>query len=253
MPLAKNYQSKVIEKIEALLDELKEQADWQVVLNPWLRTELTYTSNSLEGNTLSLLETSLVINDDQGVAGKSLREINEAKNHSLAWDFIQQNLVIKNIKELNQHDLLDIHGLILKNIDDFNAGKYRNVAVRIAGSQSLFPNHLKVTDLMTEVFDWLTKTDLNNLQKILETATLLHLKIVKIHPFTDGNGRTARLFMNTVLMQENIPPINILPEDRKEYLESLETSSGENFESFYNFLLQTYVKNLDVYLKTFTK
>jgi len=245
------FNSNLLIQIKAKLEDLQSQKSWKLVLNSWLRTQLTYTSNSIEGNTLSLIETSIIINDNQGVAGKSLREINEAKNHAAAWDFIQQELVGKESENLNQNDLLNIHSLILKNIDDLNAGKYRNIGVRIAGSQSLFPNPLKVTNLMDETFSWLVKSNFEEVESVLKVAILSHLKIVKIHPFTDGNGRTVRLFMNTILMQNKLPPIDILPEKRKEYLETLENSDIHNPDLFFNFMFQTYSENLENYLKTF--
>lgn len=104
---------------------------------------------------------------------------------------------------------------------------------------------------MEEVFEFLKKQSLTGIQEILEVGILVHLKIVKIHPFTDGNGRTARLFMNTILMQNSLPPIDILPVNRKEYLISLENSNIENPTQFLNFCLTEYDKNLETYLETF--
>jgi Fic family protein len=252
MSISKNSQTEVISKIEEKIKKLNQNNDWSKVLTPWLRTELTYTSNSLEGNTLTLIEISLIINDNQSVAGKNLREIYEAQNHAKAFDFLCENLISKQTRDLDEKDLLDIHSLILKNIDEINDGKYRNVAVRIAGSNSIFPNPLKVSDLMSEVFIWLKKQSLESLENILKTSILTHLKIVKIHPFTDGNGRTTRLFMNTILMQNQLPPIDILPKNRKEYLQSLEESTETETSKFMDFCLSEYEQNLDTYLETFT-
>ena len=161
MSNSKNPETK-INLIQQKIKLLQNYDKWQSVLAPWLRTELTYTSNSLEGNTLTLIETSMVINDNRSVAGKNLREIYEATNHANAFDFVQNNLINKKTQDLIEADLLDIHSLILKNIDEFNGGKYRNVSVRIAGSNSIFPNPLKVPDLMEDVFVWLKNKDLNN-------------------------------------------------------------------------------------------
>lgn len=240
-----------LKQIQQKIDQLNSFSDWQSVLSDWLRTELTYTSNSLEGNTLTAIETSIIINDNQSVAGKNMREIYEAVNHAQAWDFVQDNLISKKAMDLNEKDLLDIHTLILKNIDEINRGKYRDVRVRIAGSLTIFPNYLKVPDLMSELFTWLKNQQADTLESILETAILIHLKIVKIHPFTDGNGRTARLFMNTILMQKNLPPIDILPENRQKYLRTLEESTEDKADKFIDFCLWQYDQNLDVYLKTF--
>lgn len=251
MTQPKNLQAK-IDLISEKIKLLHSFKSWELVLIPWLRTELTYTSNNLEGNTLSLVETSIVINDNQSVAGKNLREIYEAQNHAAAFDFIQNNLITRKTEDLTEDYLLHIHSLILKNIDEANAGKYRNTTVRIAGSNSIFPNSIKVPNLMSEVFVWLKNQPLENLRNILETAIVSHLKIVKIHPFADGNGRTTRLFMNTILMQNNLPPIDILPEKRTDYLESLEISTPEKPDVFLEFCLTQYLQNLDVYLETFS-
>ncbi len=244
-------QDTLIDSIQAKLNLLNSEVNWQNVLYPWLRTELTYTSNSIEGNTLSLIETSIIINDKQSVAGKSLREIFEAQNHARAWDWIMQNLVNSGTKQITQNNLLTIHSLILKNIDDGNAGKYRSVAVRISGSGTIFPNPLKVSDKMNEIFGWLTTQKLDSTLNILQAAAELHLKTVKVHPFTDGNGRSCRLIMNTLLMQYGLPPINILPTNRLKYLEALENSTEEDTNFFLDFLLEQYDQNLEEYLRTF--
>ena len=175
------------------ISALQKINNWQLVLEPWLRTELTYTSNSLEGNTLTLIETSLVINDKLGISGKNLREIYEATNHANAWDYVVNNLKKLNTSQLMESHLLDIHELILKNIDENNAGKHRNLAVRISGSANIFPNPLKVPILMSQSFDWLVNQKVENPESMITTAILSHLKLVKIHPFTDGNSRTIRL------------------------------------------------------------
>ena len=175
------------------ISALQKINNWQLVLEPWLRTELTYTSNSLEGNTLTLIETSLVINDKLGISGKNLREIYEATSHANAWDYVIKNLKKLQSSKLLESHLLDIHELILKNIDENNAGKYRNLAVRISGSANIFPNPLKVSNLMLDFIDWVICQNTQNFENIIKTAILSHLKLVKIHPFTDGNSRTIRL------------------------------------------------------------
>ena len=244
-------------QIQQKLKLLDKNQNWLQILSPWLKTELTYTSNSLEGNTLSLLETSLVINENQSIGGKNLREIYEAKNHAMAWDYMQHNLLNLLTAELVERHFLEIHSLILRNIDDFNGGKYRNVGVRVAGSNTIFPNYLKVNDLMTTTFHWLhnsskiENTHENKFQDILEIAFLFHLRIVKIHPFSDGNGRTTRLFMNAILMQNNYPPLDILPSNRLLYLQSLESSTTDNPTQFLDFCFNQYNQNLDTYLATF--
>jgi Fic family protein len=244
--------TRTISQIKKKLKTLNLEQDWELVLEPWLRTELTYTSNSIEGNTLSLIETSIVINDKLGIAGKNIREIHEATNHSNAWDYMIQDLKKLRTSQLTEKHLLELHSLILKNIDDHNAGKYRNVAVRIAGSMSIFPNPLKVSEQMTNIFEWLSITKTRNIEEILQASIQTHLKIVKIHPFSDGNGRIIRLFMNTILIQNGLPPINVLPTNRQKYLEALENSTPETPIQFLDFMLAQYSDNLDQYIQTFS-
>ena len=125
-------------------------------LNDWFKVELTYTSNAIEGNTLTRSETALVVEKGITVAGKTLTEHLEAVNHATALDFIQ-GIVRKNRKEISEKDLLDIHRIILSKIDEQNAGRYRNIAVRIAGMPVILPNAVKVPTLMEEFFKWLHK------------------------------------------------------------------------------------------------
>jgi Fic family protein len=239
----------LIDQILSKFEKLTQNKNWETVLYPWLRVELTYTSNSLEGNTLSLVETRIVIEDHQGIGGKSLREIYEAQNHAKAWDFIQSNLVKKS--KISELDILKVHQLILNNIDDVNAGRYRVVPVRISGSMTILPNYLKVPELMAKLFISLDKNKIKPSQKVIDLAILAHLTLVKIHPFVDGNGRVARLLMNTILMQNNLPPVNITPTQRNSYLQSLEDSTIDNHQPFTDFILNSYNLSLDTYLETF--
>jgi Fic family protein len=242
-----NQMESIIKKIELL----NINQNWQEVLSNWLRTELTYTSNNIEGNTLSLIETSLVINDKQSVSGKSLREINEVINHALAWDYITDSLSKKELKDLNLDDILKIHSLVLYNIDDSQKGKFRNVQGRIAGSNTILPNPLKVDNLMQQLINNINIFTSKNQSDIVNLAILSHLEIVKIHPFTDGNGRTSRLIMNTILKHYNLPPISVDPKNRDLYLASLEKSDIHQSQEFINFMLFQYSQNLDNYLATF--
>ncbi len=124
-------------------------------LDDWFRVELTYTSNAIEGNTLTRQETALIVEKGIAVEGKSLQEHFEAISHAKALEFIY-TLVEKKRKGLSQKDILAIHGFILAKIDDANAGRYRNVSVRIAGSKVIMPNSAKVPVLMSELEKWCT-------------------------------------------------------------------------------------------------
>lgn len=214
-------------------------------LQEWFKVELTYTSNAIEGNTLNRKETALVVEEGITVRGKTLKEHLEAINHANAMDFVQ-GLVGKKRKDISQRDVLDIHALILKKIDDENAGKYRNVAVRIRGANVILPNPLKVQELMDEFFVWLHSKNSDHPIKIAADA---HLKFVSIHPFVDGNGRTARLLLNLLLMQTGYPPALVRKEDRDIYIDSIEKAQlSNNVDDYYKVIYRAVDRSLNIYL-----
>src|SRR3989338_6757487 len=143
-------------------------------LDEWFRIELTYTSNAIEGNTLTRQETAMVVDEGLTVQGKSLTEHQEAINHAKAFDFIQ-TLVDKKRQDLTERDILDIHSIILNKIDDANKGRYRNVAVRLRGSETILPNPLKVPELMEEFVKWLQSETKDHPVKIAADA---HFRLV---------------------------------------------------------------------------
>lgn len=189
-------------------DKSKEQ------LYKWLKSELAYTSNNIEGNTLTRKETRLVIEEDITSSSKPFVHYQEAVNHAKAFDYIID--LLKSDIELNENIVLAIHKRLLSGIDDYNAGFYRNCPVRISGSRVILPNPMKVPDLMKAFFEKFKQYNL------LENIIKLHLEFVSIHPFSDGNGRCARLLMNCLLMFNDFCPIIIRPRDRKRYINSIE-------------------------------
>lgn len=217
-------------------------------LDEWFRIELTYTSNAIEGNTLTRQETALVVEEGITVEGKSIQEHLEAINHAKAFDFIQKNLVHKKRTDITQQDILDIHRMILHKINDTDAGRYRTVAVRLRGSQTILPNPIKIPELMEEFIQWLSGNNPDHSAKI---ATDTHYKLVTIHPFVDGNGRTARLLMNLLLMQAGYPPAIIRKEDRSAYINSLEKGQiGGSLDDYYSVIYEAVDRSLDIYLET---
>lgn len=190
------------------------------------RVEWTYNSNAIEGNTLSLIETKVVLEDGLTIGGKRLQEHLEVINHSAAIDFVENQ--VNHAGELDERTLKMIHYLILKNIDDENAGVYRSINVRISGSQHTPPHFLQVSQEMNELFTWYEQ-EKERLHPV-KLAALFHFKFVYIHPFADGNGRTARLLMNLILMSHGFPPAIVKAEDsqRLHYYETLETASVQN-------------------------
>lgn len=195
----------------------------------WLKTELAYTSNAIEGNTLTRKETRLVIEENLTSSSKPLKNYIEAVNHAKAFNKILE--IIENDNEVDEKNILDIHKIILIGLDDINAGFYRDCRVRISGSDAILPNPLKVPQLMDEFYKWLNK----NIEDEPMTAIMAHLKFVSIHPFVDGNGRTARLLMNLLLLKYGYSPIIIRPTDRKKYLSAI-----ENFQKLKD--EKTYIK-----------
>jgi Fic family protein len=213
------------------VNQLKERLDSKRPLPPGLvknlreviRIEWTYNSNAIEGNTLSLLETKIVVEEGLTIGGKKLQEHFEAVNHAEAIDFVEE--LVSKKEPLTERIVKQIHYLVLKNIDNDNAGKYREYNVGISGSTHQPPDHIKVREEMEKLFVWY-ETNRTILHPV-ELASMFHFKFVYIHPFTDGNGRTARLVMNMILMQFGYPPaiIKAKPEQRIRYYEVLEMAS----------------------------
>jgi len=159
--------------------------------------EYTYNSNRIEGNTLTLRETDLVINKGLTIGGKSMREHLEAVNHYEAIALIKEFVTADNM--LNENIIKDIHSLVLRGIDRENAGKYRSVPVAISGSRHEPPQPWQVPKLMEDLNFWIQE-EAENLHPVIFAAEI-HERIATIHPFIDGNGRTARLLMNLILLQ----------------------------------------------------
>lgn len=215
-------------------------------LEEWFRLELTYTSNAIEGNTLTRQETALIVEEGITVGGKSLQEHLEAVNHAKAYDYIK-TLTDKTRQELTFTNVLEIHRIILQKIDDVNAGRLRTVAVRLRGSETILPNAVKVPDLIKDFISWLQNENFDNPIKIAADA---HFKLVSIHPFVDGNGRTARLLMNLLLMQNRFSPVIIRKEDRGAYIKSLEIGQTKNdLTSYYSLIYEAVDRSLDIYLE----
>lgn len=207
-----------------------------------LTLEWTYNSNSIEGNTLTLQETKLILEEGFTIKGKSLREHFEAVNHQDAISYIEE-LVSKDYV-LTEKDMLNTHELVLKNIEKDFAGRFRTSGVRIAGANFVPPNALKVSDLITELIQWVNDPELD----IVIASTLFHHRFVWIHPFFDGNGRTVRLLFNLLLMKEGYPPAIILKNDRKKYYEALNQANNGDYSKLLLIVMQALERSLDIYL-----
>lgn len=229
---------RVLDKSRPLPKSVLEKLREQIIV------EWTYNSNAIEGNSLTLRETRLVLEQGITVAGKSLREHFEATNHRDAILFLEKLIKKRGIKE---SDILKIHQIISRNIEKEFAGKYRKGLVRILGAKKLPPNYLKVPKLMKELYQWISK----NPEKltIIELAALVHYKFVAIHPYYDGNGRTARVLMNLLLMQKGYPAVVILRNDRKRYYNALHKADEGNYKLFVLLMAISVERSLDLYLR----
>lgn len=232
----------LLEKIcknKELLSQLLQIPNNKKIMDKWLKTELAYTSNAIEGNTLTRKETALVIEENLTSSSKPINDYLEARNHAKAYEYILSH--IAQSLPITESTILQIHKIILSGIDDMNAGFYRSVRVRISGSQVVLPNPLKVPALMEEFVCRLTQKEDSPILEALEA----HYRLVTIHPFVDGNGRTARLLMNMILLQNGFTPIIIRPIDRKRYLTALEVRQlGENEDGYITFMLTALNRSL---------
>lgn len=242
----KNLLLSQIQTKKTLLDRSKILLINQSSLTNWFKLELTYTSNAIEGNTLSRAQTAQVVTKNLAIAGKTLNEHQEAINHARAFDWV--------VKQATQHKLsishgmiLGLHQIILQNIDDQNAGRYRNTPVRIAGSRVILPNPAKVAELMDNFIIKLKNSSIHPITLAIDA----HLELVSIHPFVDGNGRTARLLMNLILLHAGYPPIIVHPEQRSVYLAALEkVQLGGKSNAYYNLMYKSLLDSLDLVLQT---
>ncbi|MGW1455724.1 Fic family protein [Salegentibacter agarivorans] len=210
-----------------------------------LSIEWTYNSNSIEGNTLTLRETQMVLQEGITVKGKSLREHFEAKNHETALDYLYT--LVKPGYQLNGKDILKLHELVLRSIEDDFAGRLRNSGVRIAGANFVPPNAQKVSGLFDDLVNFVNenKQQLN----VIELAIVFHHKFVWIHPFFDGNGRTVRLAMNLILMNAGFPPAIILRNDRKKYYAALNAANKGDYTKLALLMCQALERTLNIYIQ----
>lgn len=216
-----------VDKLKARLDSYRPlPASVVNNLHEDLVLRWTYHSNAIEGNTLTLLETKVVL-EGITIGGKSMHEHFEAINHRDAIAYVES--LVQKQAALTEWDIRNIHQLILKNIDNDNAGRYRNVNVVIAGARHTPPDFLSVPERMAT---FIAAYDTGELHPV-EHAARVHVDFVGIHPFVDGNGRTSRLLMNLALMKSGFPPVVIAVEQRLRYYQALDMAHVEgNYQPF---------------------
>ena len=215
-------------------------------LKKYFDVELTYNSNAIEGNTLTITETKVVLEEGLTIGGgKSLREHLEVINHQEAINYIE-DIVNRDI-DISERVIKDLHAIILKSIDHKNAGVYRKNNVLISGSKHRPVEYMLVEEKMQELVKWYD--EMKNKLHPVELAALFHFKYVYIHPFSDGNGKTARLLMNLILLRNGYPIAVVKNEDRSDYMKALELSSvkGET-KGFIEIIIRAVDSSLDTYL-----
>lgn len=204
--------------------------------------EYTHNSTAIEGNTLTLIQTKTILEDGLSVGGKTLREIYEVANHARAFNYVKE--CIAGDKVLDEQIIKEIHARLMENIQ--TGGIYRNVEVRITGANHKPPPPSEMYWQIKEFCSALhNPRDLN----AIEMAAWTHAEFVRIHPFTDGNGRTARMIMNYQLMQAGFLPISIEKEKRLEYFEALDVYAvDQNLRPFAEMVAELESQRLDDYL-----
>ena len=211
-------------------------------LDAWYDVELTYTSNALEGNTLTRSETAIVLEKGFTVSGKPLKDHLEATGHRDALGYMRE--LAKSEEPVREAEVRNLHRLVMQRVEPEEAGRYSTRQRLIAGSALLLPSPAEIPARMGDLAAMLREARLEP-----EAAFDAHEALVTIHPFSDGNGRTARLLMNLLLLRAGYPPVVIRPEDRLAYHESLAALQLEgHWERYYEFLYELLEQSLDRYL-----
>lgn len=225
---------------QTLVDKLRQQ----------FALEMTYNSNAIEGNSLTLQETFLVISEGVTIKGKPLKDHLEAKGHTEALVYLYDLTSKKTAPQLTENVIRQFNSIVMGPIDQQWAGRYRNSNVIIGGAAHTPPEAFEVPQLMQELISWAN----NDGQKLhpVELAAVFHQRLVHIHPFFDGNGRTTRLMMNIVLLQAGFPLVVILKNDRRRYYRLLNEADHGNQLPFCRFIAQAVQRTLDIYLKVLT-
>ena len=197
-------------------------------INQFFKIETTYSSNAIEGNTHTLEETKVILEDGITIGGHPLREFYEIEGHGKAYDYMFSLIKKKSIKE---KDILFCHELFSRNIPNFiNPGVYRQTEVIISGSKKILPKANEVPQKMKKYIEWIN-AERNYSHPVLFAAEA-HRKLVNIHPFTDGNGRISRLVMNTFLYQDKLFPVSIPVSRRSDYYSVLERNKEKDFGNY---------------------
>lgn len=217
-----NLNEEIEEFRETPLDEIA-----LAKLREHFRTHHIYHSAGIEGNRLTLQETSIVLKEGIDISGKPLKDSIEVKNLGIAFDFLFELIDMDKQLTISENYIKQIHQLIIGDDASVSPGQYRDIGVIITGSDHTPPEPFEVPIRMKELFDWIQGNE--DLNPIIRGA-IAHHELVKIHPFKDGNGRTARLLLNLILLKSGYPICNISRDERPEYYNALSLADSNEYE-----------------------
>lgn len=230
--LSKNFVSPDLsQEIKNLLEEIEEFRQQPLdkialeKLREHFRTHHIFHSSGIEGNRLTLQETSLVLKEGIDITGKPLKDSIEVKNLGIAFDFLYE--LVQQDVEITENYLKQLHSLIIGDDPSLSPGNYRNIGVVITGSEHRPPEPFEVPIKMRDLFDWIKA---NKDENPIIVAAVAHHEMVKTHPFKDGNGRTARLLLNLILLKSGFPICNIKRSERPDYYNALSLADEGEYE-----------------------
>ena len=241
-------QTRLEDKLEQLNSKRPLPPEVVKKLNEQFSLEMTYNSNAIEGNSLTLKETAWVIQDGLTIKGKPMKDHLEARDHYAALSYLYELIEQNTHQTVSEVLIRTIHQLVVRETQQQTAGSYRTGNVMITGSDHTPPDVSVLPGLMRDLIRWIG----SNQKKLLpvELAAIVHHKLVSIHPFFDGNGRTARVMMNLLLLQKGYPLVIVLKNDRKKYYQALNKADHGDYSSFVRFTAQAVERSINVYLKT---
>lgn len=215
---ADSYKQKISSARPLAKEELKS-------LDDYFRVGFTYSSNALEGNTLTISETKIILEDGLTVGGRPLKDCYEAVGHGTAYNFMLE-LARQQDMNITEDTIKRLHRLFYQKVDADQSGQYRTIQVYISGTEYIPPSPEEVPQLMKHLADQI-RSSRSTLHPI-ELAAMAYKRLVDIHPFVDGNGRTARLLMNLILVNAGYGVVSIPPIWRNDYINALSTSRWQN-------------------------
>lgn len=238
------------QEIKNLLEEIKEFRQQSLdkialeKLREHFRTHHIFHSSGIEGNRLTLQETSLVLKEGIDITGKPLKDSIEVKNLGIAFDFLYE--LVQQDVEITENYLKQLHSLIIGDDQSLSPGNYRNVGVIITGSEHRPPEPFEVPIKMRDLFDWIKA---NKDENPIIVAAVAHHEMVKIHSFRDGNGRTARLLLNLILLKSGFPICNIKRSERPDYYNALSLADEGEYEPIIEVVTKNCIELFGEYIR----